>query len=144
MARLIRREFRTATASVAALSFVADVKVSARKWRRSYWAVPQTDDYGEACNLGRQYACELIQFLKDNPSAAGSNIIGELVDGMAACQHGAAMRGYGVGFLSVVEVLLHRAATREDHWAIVQGVQDRFDAIDEARKAEALRNDEAA
>lgn len=137
MARLIRRDFKPRPASFTDLPFVADVKVAPRKKRRNFWNVPQTDDYGVACDMGRQYACDLLQYLKDNPFWVGSNAIGNFVQDMAAHPCGTAMHGYEVGFWSTLEVLLYRAITRENHWDIVQGVQDRYDAIAKAREAEA-------
>ena len=137
MARLIRREFRPRPASFTDLPFVADIKVGPRKKRRSFWAVPQTDDYAAACTSGRQYACELVQFLKQNPMWSGANVIGSLVQDMAAHPGGTAMHGYEVGFWSTLEVLLHRAAALENHWDVAQAMQDRYDAINTARETEA-------
>jgi len=67
-----RRSFPPRPAPLTDLDFVADVRIE-RKVRRSFWAVPQTDDYGHANNVGRQYACDFVQWLKDNPRSAGSN-----------------------------------------------------------------------
>lgn len=144
MAQLVRRDFRPGLTSFTALPFVADVKVAPRKKRRSFWNVPQTDDYGSACDAGRQYACDLIQYLKDNPLWVGSNTIGNLVQDMAAHPPGTAVHGYQVGFWSTLEVLLHRAASREDHWHVVQAVQDRYDAINTARENKAIQKQDTA
>lgn len=137
MAELIRRTYHPRPAPFTDLPFVADVKVAPRKKRRNFWHVPPTDDYGAACTLGRQYACDLVQYLKDNPYWAGSNTIGLLVKDMAAHPQGSAMRGYEVGFFSAIEVLLYQAAARTDHWTALQAVQDRYDAIAQDREVEA-------
>ena len=136
-ARLIRRDFRPGPASVTDLPFVADVKVAPRKKRRNFWNVPQTDDYGVACDIGRQYACDLVQYLKDNPFWVGGNTIGTFVKDMAAHKSDTAMHGYEVGFWSALEVLLYRASNRENHWDVVQVVQDHYNAINAAREIEA-------
>jgi hypothetical protein len=136
MANLIRRDFRCGPAPLTALPFVADVKTAPRKKRRSFWNVPQTDDYGTACDMGRQYAGDFLQYIKDNPYLAGSNILGQIVQDMAAHPRGTDMHGYEVGFWSAIETLLYRAVTRENHWDVLQQVQDNYDAIAEAREAE--------
>jgi len=136
MARLVRRDYRPRPASFTDLPFVADVKVSRRNKRRSFWNVPQTNDYGEACAMGRQFACDMVQYFKDNPCWSGSNVLGSLVKDMAAYRCGTAMHGYEVGFWSALEVLLCRAASLENHWEVIQGVQDRYDAIAKANAAE--------
>lgn len=138
MARLIRRDFRPGSASLTDLPFVANVKVAPRKKRRNYWNVPQTDDYVGACAVGQQYACDFLQYIKDNASSVGSNIIGLLVKDMEALR-GTAMKGYEVGFWFTLEMVLYRAVNREDHWRIVQGIRDHFDAkareIEESEEA---------
>lgn len=129
MARLIRRDFRPRPASLTVLPFVADVKIAPRRKRRNSWNVPQTDDSAVACATGRQYACDLLQFLKDNPFWVGSNVFGLLVEDMAAHPSGTAMHGYEVGFWSALEVFLYRAMARDNHWDVIQAVQDREDAF---------------
>ena len=136
MTQLLRRDFRPEPASYTELSFVADIKVAPRKKRRSFWNVPQTDDYGHACTLGMQYACEFVQFLKDNPSVSASNVIGKIVSDIAAHPHGTAMDGYAVGFWSAIEKILFRGACLEDHWDMIQSIQDRYDGINAARETE--------
>lgn len=140
MARLIRRDFRPAPATLTFLPFIADVKVAPRKKHRNFWHVPVTDDYGVACNVGRQYACDFVQFLKDNPSKVGSNLIGHLVRDMSAFPGGTDMHGYEVGFWSTLERLLYRLVALENHWDLVQAVQDQYEAIAAARQCEAAED----
>lgn len=120
MARLVRRDYRPRPASFTDLPFVADVKVSRSNKSRSFWNVPQTNDYGAACDMGSQFACDMVQYFKDNPCYVGSNALGALVKDMAAYSRGTAMYGYEVGFWSALEVLLYRAASLEDHWEVIQ------------------------
>lgn len=127
--RLVRSDFSSDSVSLFDLPFVAHEKVAPRKKRASYWSVPHTDDYGAACSMGRQYAGDFVQMLKDNPSFAGTNCIGHFVKEMATIQQGHPMRGYEVGFFSSLEVMLYRAACREDHWQVLQSVQDCYNAI---------------
>lgn len=136
MAHLIRRDYRPGPAPFTELAFVADVKVAPRKKRRNFWHVPQTDDYGHANDVGRQYAADFLQYIKDNPFWVGSNTIGNFVADMAAHPRGTAMHGYEVGFWAALEVILYRAISRENHWDVLQAVQDRYDTINAAREAE--------
>jgi len=136
MAQLIRRDYRPGPASFTELPFVADVKVAPRKKRRSFWNVPKTDDYGHANDVGRQYAADFLQYIKDNPFWVGSNIIGTFVADMAAHPRGTDMHGYEVGFWAALEVILYRAISRENHWDVLQAAQDRSDTIKAARDAE--------
>lgn len=118
------------------LPFVADVKVAPRKTRRNCWHVPPIDDYGQANDAGRQYACDFVQYLKQNPGAAGSNIISHLIDDMDQHLSGIDKCGYAVGFWSFIEQLLYVAAITTDHHAIAQQDADRYAAIRAARKTE--------
>lgn len=129
MAHLTRRTFRPDCAAITRLPFVADVSIAPRKKRRNFWHVPQTDDYGAACDLGRQYACDLLQYLKDNPGWFGSGLIGWLVEDMAAYPVGCAMHGYQVGFWSALELVLRTSIQANDHWTIVQCEVDRYAAL---------------
>lgn len=132
MTTIIRRTFK----NIADLPFVADIRVGPRRTRRNFWHVPLTDDHGAANAMGRQYACDLLQFFKEDPRPVGANIIGLIVKDMAAYPSGTAMRGYEVGFWSALELVLFRASGLEDHWSVIQRSQDRYDAIDKAREVE--------
>jgi len=135
-ARLTRREYRPGAASFTDLPFVADERSATRAPRRNFWSVPPTDDYGAACNMGRQYACDFAQFLKNNPVWVDANILGRVVEGMAAHPSGSPMHGYEVGFWSALEALLYRSVVRENHWDVIQQVQDRYDAALDDREAD--------
>ena len=43
------------------------------------WYFPEDLDYGEACQLGNEYATHLLQFMLDNSYYTGSNLIGAIV-----------------------------------------------------------------
>lgn len=120
---LRRRQYPPRPASLTDLPFVAVTLDAAGQERFSLWDVPVTEDYGQACRMGDQFAGDLIQYLKDNPVMAGSNIIGRMVEHMAAHPVGTAMHGYEVGFWCSLEVALGRFAAQHDHWAVIDMVQ---------------------
>lgn len=118
------------------LPFIAEIKVLPRGKRISYWDVPHTEDYGLACKAGRQYAGDFIQYLKDAPARSGSNTLGRMVMDMAAYPLGTPMHGYEVGFWSTLEDVLYATSHRVDHRAIIQKIDERYDAIEKARSIE--------
>lgn len=123
-----RRSFPPRYAPLTDLAFVADVRIE-RKTRRSFWAVPQTDDYGHANKVGRQYACDFVQFLKDSPERVGSNLLGRMAEGMAEIENDSDAKGYAVGFWSFIEILLHQAAHSTDHYALAEADAQRYATI---------------
>lgn len=78
----------------------------------SHWSLPHTDDYGEACAVGRECAAHFAQYLKDNPGMAGSNRLGDIAKDIDFRSE-AAVKGYWVGFFAQLE-----------HW-ILAGVRER-------------------
>ena len=77
------------------------------------WSVPATEDYGDACRAGREFAANFAQYLKDNSDEAGSNALGLIVRGMDFSGN-PETNGYWVGFLSYLEELIVLAAKRSD------------------------------
>jgi len=134
MAKLHRRDFTPLPPLYTDFSFVAFVKDGARKKRLDFFNVKPTDDYGKAICLGHQYACELVQYLKDNRSVAGMNTIGLIALDMAAHREGAE-KGYEVGFWRALEYILVQAATQRNHWDLIQPINDSIEAINTARQA---------
>ena len=132
-----RRSFPPRPASLTDLPFVADVKVGPRKTARCFWNVPPTADYGHANDVGRQYACDYAQYLKENPFWVGSGQMGRIVQDMHAHECGTATHGYAVGFWAFVEQLLYLATTQHDHYAIAERDAQRYAAIKAAREQEA-------
>lgn len=123
-----RRSFPPRPASITDLAFVADVRIE-RKTRRSFWAVPQTDDYGHANNVGRQYACDFVQYLKENPAWVGGNLLGLVAKDMAEVEDDSDTKGYAVGFWAFIEMMLYQAAHRMDHYALAEADAQRYVAI---------------
>lgn len=87
----------------------------------SNWHVPPTDDYAQACTLGREYAGHFIQYLKNNPSWVGANGLGRIAADMDFRDDTGA-KGYWVGFFSQLERLIHAEARRIDVFADVDYV----------------------
>ena len=112
-----RNEFNPSPCLFTRLPFVADVRVTPRKKRRSFWAVPQIDCYATANVVGAQYAADWIQFLKQNPEWVGGGITGQIAREM----HGSiSASGISVGFWSLIEAALAAGSTRVDAYAIAQ------------------------
>lgn len=112
------------------LPFIAEVKTAPRKKEFRYWDVPATDSYGHANDVGRQYAADLAQYLKQNPIYVGSGMLSCIIGDMAKIDNDSdsAMKGYAVGFWAFVEQLLHAAATRTDHYALAETIAQRHAA----------------
>lgn len=132
-----RRSFPPRPASPTDLPFVADVKVGPRKTVRCFWNVLPTDDYGHANNVGRQYACDYAQYLKENPFWVGSGQMGRIVQDMHQHEVGTTTHGYAVGFWAFVEQLLYLTVTQNDHYAIAERDAQRYAAILAARETKA-------
>jgi hypothetical protein len=123
-----RRSFPPSPASLTDLPFVADVKIGPRKTKRSFWHVLPTEDYGHANDVGRQYACDFVQLLKQNPFWVGSGKLGWLIKDMH--KHAdTTENGYAVGFCSFLEQLLYIAATHTDHYALAEKDAQHYAAI---------------
>jgi len=80
------------------------------------WDVPPTDNYGLACNVGREYAAHFVQYLKDNPSVVGSNLLGRIAADIDFKDKTAA-KGYWVGFFAHLECLIHAQSKNIDVFA---------------------------
>lgn len=106
-------------ASMSALPFVYRPKRGLKN--ASNWCVTPTDDYGLACEIGREYAAHLAQYLKDNPCLVGSNTLGHIVKDIDFSDESSA-NGYWVGFFSHLERLIHAAAKHMDVFADVDRV----------------------
>lgn len=101
--------------AITSLPFVADKKVK-RHNVRSFWAVEPTDNYGQACVDGYQFACDYLQFLKQNPSSSGMGILGAIVRDMARHDLGTETNGYSVGFMCFMDEMLAAAAKHFDFY----------------------------
>jgi hypothetical protein len=109
-----RRDFKDARTYQ--LPFCGNVSKNKRKKDYHYWQVPHTDDYGDACAEGYQFACDYLQFLKQNPAMRGMNMLGHIVDAIPKREIGDANNGYAVGFLSFFDEMLAAAAQNFDFY----------------------------
>ena len=75
----------------------------------SNWHVKATDDYGEACLKGTEYAVHYLQFILDNPFYVGFNAIGSFAEDMNFIDKTSA-KGYWAGFFSTLERFLYVGA----------------------------------
>ena len=75
----------------------------------SNWHVKPTDDYGEACLKGTEYAVHYLQFILDNPFYVGFNAIGSFAEDMNFIDKTSA-KGYWAGFFSTLERFLYVGA----------------------------------
>lgn len=95
---------------------------------RSWFRMPATNDYVQACDVGRQAAADYIQYLKDNPEMAGLLLQQIAIDAGKAGSSGKAedgSGGYVVGFFAYLEQLLVETAAGFDHYAFAQRADTR-------------------
>ena len=108
----------------------------------SNWRVAPTDDYGMACEIGREYAAHFTQFLKDNPRVVGSNMLGNIVEDIDFSDKSCAT-GYWVGFFSQLERLIFISAQLVDVFADVDKINARYAEIKAKRQIEEAETEEA-
>ena len=77
------------------------------------WQVKPIDDYSMACHLGYEYAAHFIQYLKDNPNDAGTNILGRIALDIDFKDDSCAT-GYWIGFFSYLELQLYKRAKKRN------------------------------
>lgn len=128
----------TKPASLSALPFVYRPKRGFKD--ASNWRVPPTDDYGMACNIGREYAAHFAQYLKDNPSLVGSSTLGNIVAAIDFKDESGAT-GYWVGFFSHLERLIYAQAQQMDVFADVDRINAYYAEIEAKRALEADKSD---
>lgn len=128
-----RRDYKPESGSVpmSELPFVHRPERAPRN--ASNWHVPPTDDYGLACEIGREYAAHFVQYMKDNPRWVGSNTLGNIAAAIDFTDESGA-KGYWVGFFSYLERLIHAQAQRIDVFADVDLVNADYAEI-AARRA---------
>jgi hypothetical protein len=125
--------------SLSALPFVFRPKRGFKN--ASNWRVPPTDDYGLACEIGREYAAHFVQFMKDNPYWVGFNRLGEIVSAIDFKDESGA-KGYWVGFFSHLERLIYATAQRIDVFADVDTINTYYAEIAAKRALEAETEEE--
>ncbi|MEQ9347736.1 MAG: hypothetical protein RIG26_14950 [Thalassospira sp.] len=89
---------------------ITDLSFVSRGEHGTNWDVPPTDDYVAACTRGDEMAVEYMQYLRLNPGAKGSNVLGAII-GDARPEDN---RGYLVGFLGTVERMTCEALMYRD------------------------------
>lgn len=108
------------------------VQANKRGFPASYWHVPPTNDYAEACEIGRGFAAMAVQYLRDNPSFDGLlSLIVRAVD----FGDNSDAKGYRVGFLSHWEHITTTQPTNLS--ADLDAVNQKYRAIIAAREVEA-------
>lgn len=136
-----RRDYKPEVkpASLSALPFVFRPKRGFKN--ASNWRVPPTDDYGLACEIGREYAAHFVQFMKDNPYWVGSNTLGAIVSAIDFKDESGA-KGYWVGFFSHLERLIYATAQRIDVFADVDKINAYYAECAAKRALEAETEEE--
>jgi hypothetical protein len=79
----------------------------------SNWHMPPTEDYAEACGIGREYAAHFAQYLKDNPDMCGANSLGIIARDIDF-ENTSGAAGYWVGFFSHLEGMVLAQAQGTD------------------------------
>lgn len=100
----------------------------------NYWAIKRVKDYGEACDLGREYAAEYLEYLKLDPHNGLLGWIAKAVDGTDE----SASKGYAVGFFAFLDEVLRDYCRRNDHWKLYGEQVAIYSAIEFARRVERL------
>jgi hypothetical protein len=137
MGKVIKRD------GILVLPFVVEVPDPQRKRRviRKFWSEPPgSTEYGEACEIGRQWAAAYVSYCQS--PASGGGLLPWIVHDMGEWQRGLSdgsrWSGFMVGFLSAIDTLARCGA---DAWG---GAQKFVDAQNEHyRKAQQARDTEA-
>lgn len=82
------------------------------------WSVQPTDDYVHACDIGREYAAHLVQYIK---STHPSNTLALIASDIDFTDE--ATKGYWVGFFEYLERLIYAQAQRMDVFADLNMLQ---------------------
>ena len=106
MAKAIKKE------GITALPFVVDVPhpQNSRRTMRRFWSAPVTADYGEACEIGRQWAAEYINYARGNGGGSLVRIMRDMGEWDRGLPDGSEATGFAVGFLSTIERLAEHGA----------------------------------
>ena len=117
-----RRDYKpeVLTTPMSELPFVSRPERKDKKARHSNWNVPAAEDYGVACEIGREYAAHYIQYLKDNP---GQMPILNCIVSDIDFEDKSNTKGYWVGFISYLDRLLRAQARQLDVFADVDREQ---------------------
>lgn len=97
-----RRLKKRLGAPLTSLPFVIDKRVDGAK-RRSFWS-PDVDhlDYGQSYQAGVDMAVTFTALIRQNPGYQHSNLLGNIVGGMAVSPAVGPVRAAAAGFLSEI------------------------------------------
>ena len=99
------------------------------------WHVPPVADYGDACDIGRNFAAHFLQYSKDNPQAMGS-LLGWIASDIDFTDQSAS-KGYWIGFFSHIQRYLQAGCDFVgDVFDDLQAIEDRYARNESARKRE--------
>ena len=122
-----RHYYRPTPARITQLPFIASARYASRHGRglkSCLWLVNRhITDPDKATLIGREYAAHFAQFLKDNPTQAGSNLLGRIAAEIRYNDPTAAS-GYWIGFFSYLERLIAERAAQ----CVVFDELDRFNS----------------
>jgi hypothetical protein len=105
----------------------------------SNWHIPPTEDYGQACQIGREYAAHFAQYLKDNPDMCGANSLG-LIARDIDFENTSGAAGYWVGFFSHLERIILTQTQSMDVYADVDSANAYYAEIKATRAIEDFAN----
>jgi hypothetical protein len=131
----VRREYKPVAnkSSFSKLPFVHRPKRGFKN--ASNWHVPPTEDYGQACKIGREYAAHFAQYLKDNPDMCGANSLGIIARDIDF-ENTSSAAGYWVGFFSHLERMVLAQTQRIDAYSDVDRVNAHYAEIEATRAIE--------
>lgn len=121
-----RRAYKRA--AISALPFMSPKRDNRLINRRDFWRVQPTDDYVQACEIGREYAAHFVQYMKDNPGAAGENTLGHIAAAIDFADESRA-KGYWVGFFSHLERLIYEKAQQLDVFAETDRISAHYEQL---------------
>jgi hypothetical protein len=105
----------------------------------SNWHVPPIEDYGQACQISREYAAHFAQYLKDNPEMCGANSLG-LIARDIDFENTSGAAGYWVGFFSHLERIILAQTHGMDVYADVDRANAYYAEIKATRAIEDFAN----
>ncbi len=123
---LPRTHYRTTTESTK-LPFVRKQEHANNSRSTCYWAVDSVDDYGDACDLGMEYAAHYLQYLQDNSSAPLGTPLNWIVRDIDF--NNPKQRGIWIGFFSFIQKILTDRARTMNVYATLDAINARHDAI---------------
>lgn len=91
----------------------------------AYWVVTSTGDYGQDCELGREYAAHYLQYLRANPNCVQGLLEAILRDmsKTGSDVRGSPARGIWVGFISFIADQLQARASQINPFAECDAVR---------------------